>query len=90
LALVLEPPALAAAQAVDTVQDATTLAAARALEPRTPTAELRGRVGEWNEQLTELPLIIASDKKHTTRLGNDPELVEPIGRVPRDRWYFAS
>jgi hypothetical protein len=77
-------------QAVDAVEDAAALAATGAPKPCAPASKPRWRESEGNEHLPELATIVAPDEEHSTRLSNDPELVEPIWRVPRDRWHLAS
>jgi hypothetical protein len=35
--------------------------------------------------LAELPLVIASNKQQPVGLGENPKLVDPVGRIPSDR-----
>ena len=79
LRLVLKAAAPAAPQAVRAVQYPAARSTSWATEPRSLASELCGREDERNEQLAELPLVIASNKQQPVGLGDNPKLVDPSG-----------
>ena len=81
--------AFTAAQAVGAVEDTACLPTPRTTEPCAPPAKPRRGETELNEQRAKLTLTITFDEQHAARLGDDPEFVDPVGCVPRDRRDFT-
>jgi len=90
LALVPQVTAFAAAQAVNAVEDTASLPTSWTTEECAPPPEPRRGETELNEQRAKLALTITFHEQHAARLGDNPELVDPVGRVPRDRRDFAG
>ena len=85
LALVLHAAAFTAAQTVGAVEDTASLPTPWTTEPCAPPAEPRRRKTELNEHRAKLALTITFHEQHAARLGDNPELVDPIRCVPRNR-----
>jgi hypothetical protein len=89
LRLILQPPTLAAAQAVGAIEDAAAAAASWTPKPSTPTTELSGSECVWDEQSFTLALTIP-DERYAARLGEHSQLIETLGCIPSHSGYAGA